>query len=76
MRELNKRGIGTRPFFLGMHEQPVFKEMGLFIGESYPHSERASRQGFYLPSGLKLTEDAVLRVCEELGSIMKEKSSK
>jgi len=56
---LNKRGIGTRPFFLGMHEQPVFQKMGLFKNEHYPVSERISRQGLYLPSGLTLTEKQI-----------------
>jgi perosamine synthetase len=47
----------TRPFFLGMHEHPVFHEMGLFKGEQYPVAERIARQGLYLPSGLTLTEE-------------------
>ena len=57
--ELRKLGVDTRPFFLGMHEQPVFASKGLFIGEKYPVSERIARQGFYLPSGLSLTIDQV-----------------
>lgn len=48
-------GIETRPFFLGMHEQPVFHDMGLFKGESHPVSERIARRGLYVPSGLALT---------------------
>lgn len=54
---LREKGVDTRPFFLGMHEQPVFHEMGLFKGEQYPVAERLARQGFYLPSGLTLTEE-------------------
>jgi len=57
--ELRKLGVDTRPFFLGMHEQPVFASKGLFIGEKYPVSERIARQGFYLPSGLSLSIDQV-----------------
>lgn len=49
-------GIGTRPFFWCMHEQPVFLQMGLFKNERYPVAERLARCGFYLPSGLGLTE--------------------
>ena len=52
---LAERGVETRPFFLGMHEQPVLHERGLFDGESYPVAERIARQGLYLPSGLALT---------------------
>jgi perosamine synthetase len=54
MARLGKLGIGTRPFFWPMHEQPVFKKMGLFVNESYPVSERIARRGFYIPSGMAL----------------------
>jgi len=56
MARLGKQGIGTRPFFWPMHEQPVLRRMGLFEGESYPVSERIARRGFYIPSGMALTE--------------------
>lgn len=55
MKRLAAASIGTRPFFWPMHEQPVFRKTGLFIGESYPVAERLARRGFYLPSGLALT---------------------
>lgn len=70
MKKLGERGIDTRPFFLGMHEQPVLRGMGLFVGEHYPHADRASRQGLYLPSGMALTEEQVDVVCKELNRIM------
>jgi perosamine synthetase len=60
---LRERGVDTRPFFLGMHEQPALHELGLFRGESYPVAERMARQGLYLPSGLALTDEQVERVC-------------
>jgi perosamine synthetase len=44
---------------LGMHEQPVFRNMGLFLDEHYPVAERISRQGLYLPSGMTLTETQI-----------------
>ena len=56
MVRLGDIGVGTRPFFWPMHEQPVLKKMGLFIDESYPVAERIARRGFYIPSGLALTE--------------------
>jgi perosamine synthetase len=61
---LRERGVETRPFFLGMHEQPALRERGLFVGESYPIAERLARQGLYLPSGLALEEATLDRVCE------------
>ena len=67
---LKARGVDTRPFFLGMHEQPALWERGLFAGESYPVSERLARQGLYLPSGLALTEDQLDEVCAVVKEII------
>lgn len=53
---LADRGIGTRPFFCPMHQQPVLLEQGLFSGERYPVAERIYARGFYIPSGMALTE--------------------
>jgi len=69
-RKLFDEGIETRPFFLGMHEQPVFTEQGLFKGEVYPVAERIARQGLYLPSGLTLTESQLNQVCQAVESIL------
>jgi len=57
MKRLGEKGVGTRPFFWPMHEQPVFKKIGLFKEESYPVAERLGRRGFYLPSGLGLGDE-------------------
>jgi perosamine synthetase len=63
-------GVDTRPFFLGMHEQPVLRERGLFAGETYPASERVARRGLYLPSGLTLTEMQVERVSDAVHQVL------
>ena len=64
--ELSKEKISTRPFFWCMHEQPVFKKMGLFKAEKYPVAERIARNGFYLPSGLGLTDEEINFVSDSL----------
>jgi perosamine synthetase len=69
-RRLAEQGVMTRPFFLGMHEQPVFQRMGLFLDEHYPVAERIARQGFYLPSGMTLTEAQLDQVCEAVGRVL------
>ena len=61
---LAEAGVQTRPFFLGMHEQPIFRDMRLFEGERYPVAERLARQGFYVPNGLTLQEGQIDRVCD------------
>ena len=67
---LKKLGVETRPFFLGMHEQPVFLERGLFNGERYPIAEKIARQGLYLPSGLALTEEQLEQVCNVVNEVL------
>lgn len=69
-KRLREKGIDTRPFFLGMHEQPVFHEMGLFNMEHYPVAERIARQGLYLPSGSALTEDELYQVANAVKEIL------
>lgn len=63
---LAERGVETRPFFIGMHEQPVLRHMGLFAEEHYPVTERISRRGLYLPSGLGITREQQDAVCRAL----------
>ncbi|MHB8642691.1 MAG: DegT/DnrJ/EryC1/StrS family aminotransferase [Gaiellaceae bacterium] len=65
-RRLQEQGVGTRPFFLGMHEQPVFLDRGLFVGEHYPVAERIARQGLYLPSGLTLADTDIELVADRV----------
>jgi perosamine synthetase len=59
MQRLAELGVETRPFFWPMHEQPALRKMNLFDGESYPVAERLARRGFYLPSGMALTENQI-----------------
>jgi len=62
MDKLAANGIQTRPFFIGIHEQPVFQRMGYFKGESYPVTEKITRTGFYLPSGQAITDAQIQKV--------------
>ncbi|MGH9443214.1 MAG: DegT/DnrJ/EryC1/StrS family aminotransferase [Thermoanaerobaculia bacterium] len=69
-KRLREQGVETRPFFLGMHEQPALLEKGLFRGEAYPVAERLARRGFYIPSGLTLIEEQMSRVCDAVRRIL------
>jgi len=69
-KALKDRGVETRPFFLGMHEQPVFHQRGLFLNERYPVAETLARQGLYLPSGLALTEEQLSSVCGAVREVL------
>jgi perosamine synthetase len=74
MKRLGNAGVGTRPFFWPMHEQPVFRRMGLFTGENCPAASRLARRGFYVPSGLALTDAQITDVTKALFSIEKSES--
>jgi perosamine synthetase len=70
MRRLADRQIGTRPFFWPMHEQPVFKKMGLFRDTRLPVSETLARRGFYLPSGLAISNEQIEEVSHAVREIL------
>jgi perosamine synthetase len=70
MGRLAELDVGTRPFFWPMHEQPVFRRMGLFENAHYPVAEKLARRGFYLPSGLALTDEQIDRVASALRKII------
>jgi perosamine synthetase len=67
--KLAVEGIGARPFFYPMHQQPVFKRMNLFKNLSLPNSEKLYEKGFYVPSGLGLSEDQAHKVSSALQNI-------
>jgi perosamine synthetase len=69
-RRLGAQKIGTRPFFWPMHEQPVFRKMGLFEGVRCTVAERIARRGFYVPSGLALEEQEMETVAKALKEIL------
>ena len=71
MQKLSEKGIGVRPFFWCMHEQPVLRKMGLFKDHKFPVAENLARRGFYIPSGLGLKRIEMERVCEVLKEVLK-----
>ena len=66
MAELSQYGIGSRPFFFPLHNQPV---LGYSNG-TYPISENIAKNGFYVPSGLAITADEIDRVSESVIDIL------
>jgi perosamine synthetase len=68
---LREKGIGTRPFFMGLHRQPALE--GLLLGqdlEGFPKADHAYRYGFYLPSGINLKQSQIDRVCDTLEEVL------
>lgn len=68
---LAKEGIGTRTFFWCIHEQPVYQKQELFKGEHYENAEYLARKGFYIPSGLALTEEQMGVVVAKVRKVLR-----
>lgn len=70
MKELAVKGVATRPFFYPMHAQPIFTKMGLFLNEEYPNASRLYEKGFYIPSGMAITEDQIKEVSKIMHEVL------
>lgn len=70
MALLAARGIGTRPFFWPLHEQPVFRRLGLAGEQRFPVAETLARRGLYLPSGLALSAQQAQRVAATVRDVL------
>jgi perosamine synthetase len=73
MEKLRDKGVDTRSFFYGMHQQPVFKNKGddryPDCDGAYPVADELSRKGLYLPSSGSLTEDNIETVVQAIKSL-------
>lgn len=65
-KKLLQDGIEARPFFYPMHNQPIFKKMGILDDEKRPISEFLYNRGFYIPSGLNLTDEQLEFISEKV----------
>jgi len=63
VRTLAGHGIGTRPFFWPMHLQPVFADCAWNSVEALPVAGKLGTCGFYVPSGLGITDAEIDEVC-------------
>ena len=71
IKKLLKHNIQTRNFFYPMHKQKIFKKMKLFTKRhKFPNSDCLSKKGFYLPSGLGITNVEIDFVAKTLLKIL------
>ena len=70
MKKLLKNKIDTRPFFLSMNKQSIFKKMKLFKRDKMINSDYLSKNGFYLPSGLALKDIEIKHICRVINKIL------
>ena len=59
MEKLYQLNIDTRPFFLSMNKQKIFKKLKIFNRVKMPNAENLSKNGFYLPSGLGIKNSEI-----------------
>ena len=59
MKKLYQLNIDTRPFFLSMNKQKIFKKLKIFKRVKMPNAENLSKNGFYLPSGLGIKNSEI-----------------
>ena len=72
--KLSKKNIQTRSFFYPMHKQKIFKKIKLFPKkEKFINADFLSKNGFYLPSGLAITNSEIDYVGKTLLSILEKK---
>ena len=70
MKKLLGYNIDTRPFFLSMNKQKIFKQKKIFKNVKMPNSEYLSDNGFYVPSGLGISNKEIRYVCFTLNKIL------
>ncbi len=67
-KALKEKGVDTRDFFYSSASQPVLKPY-VTEGESFPVSEFLASHGFYVPSGLALTQEQLDHVCHAIKEV-------
>jgi perosamine synthetase len=64
---LSEEGVGSRPFFWPMHNQPILKE---YTSTDLPVSEHIAEYGLYLPSGVGTTNEEIERSANSLLEVL------
>lgn len=72
MSALADNQIGARTFFYGLHQQPALLTKGLVDPVSLPVTESLAQQGFYLPSGLGLSQEDQERVIQAVKTFLEQ----
>ncbi len=69
-RELEKRGVPARPYFIPIHLQPYMVERFGYREGDFPVTEDLGRRGLALPFSSVMTEAQVDRVCHTLQEVL------
>ena len=58
VNRMQEKDVEVRPFFVPVHQQPIYKD----TGGSYPISERLHKRGLCLPSSPNLSDEDIKRI--------------
>lgn len=82
-KALLEKGIDTRSFFIGMHQQPAYRNKvsryaSIFpdLSGNYPVSEELTKKGFYLPSSSHLTKEQIHFIADTVKNIHEQNGDK
>jgi len=64
MSALRQRGVDTRPFFRAIHTMPCHLRQ-----EALPVAEDLAARGINLPSSVKLTEEQIAYICQQIAAL-------
>lgn len=71
MRQLDDRGIPSRPYFTPIHLQPLYRDRFGFKPGDFPVAEDLGRRTLALPFSGVMTEEQVHYVCHHLTQLVK-----
>ncbi len=71
IKELNKRGISTKPYLPSIHLQSAYKKMFRYKEGNYPISEKISNTSIALPFFIGIKEEEIEYIKDNLMDILK-----
>lgn len=72
IEKMHGLGVGCRPFFYPLNEQPALLKRGIGGKGLCPRARHAYEMGFYIPSGIALDEEKIDRVSSTLTKVVRE----
>jgi len=69
-KRLMDNGVQTRPFFRGLHNQPVYLKRGLIDRFECPVTDKLYQRGLYLPSGQAITDEQLAAVVAAVRKVL------
>jgi perosamine synthetase len=69
-KRLLEEGVQTRPFFRGLHDQPIYLKRELIGSYKCSVTEKIYERGLYLPSGQAITDEQIAIVIKAVRKVL------